>query len=76
MVALVEHLLLEAGEVVHDERLLAGVDEVDAVGHREEAEAAEGQQLTELVSHDLNLYLIQINTEGMIIIPSARLYQK
>ena len=46
-----EDLLLESGEVVHDEGLLSGVDEVDAVGGSEQSEAAQRQQLAELVRH-------------------------
>ena len=60
MVTLMEDLLLEAGEVVHDQCLLSWVHEVDAVGSGDEAEAAYGEQVTEFVSHYLKLYLIQM----------------
>lgn len=32
MITLMEHLFLETGEVVHDESLLSGVNQIDAVG--------------------------------------------
>jgi hypothetical protein len=51
MISLVEDLLLQAGEIVHDEGLLSGVDEVETVGSGEESEAADSEQLTELVRH-------------------------
>lgn len=76
MVTLMEHLLLETREVVHDQRLLSRIDQVDAVGNGEEAEASESEQLTELVSHDLKLYLIQMEHKQALFIPSARIHQK
>lgn len=76
MVTLMEHLLLETSEVVHDQRLLSGIDQVDAVGKGEEAEASECEQLTEFVSHDLKLYLIQMEHKQALFIPSAQVHQK
>lgn len=51
MVTLVEDLLLQSSEIVHDEGLLSGVDEIDAVGCGDKAEAAEGEQLTQSACH-------------------------
>ena len=53
MVTLMEYLLLEPGEVVHDEGLLSRIDQVDAVGYGQESDAAQSEELTELVSHNL-----------------------
>jgi hypothetical protein len=53
MVALMEDLFLEACEVVHDEGLLSGVNQEDAVGSSDETDTAECQQLTELVRHSI-----------------------
>lgn len=75
MITLVEDLLLETGEVVHDERLLSGIHEVDAVGCGDQPEAANGKQVTEFVSHYLKLYLIQMEPMQSLFIPSARIYQ-
>jgi hypothetical protein len=46
-----EDALLEAGEVVHNEGLLSGVDQVEAVGGGDQSEAGEGEKLAELVRH-------------------------
>jgi hypothetical protein len=51
VIALVEDALLKAGKVVHDEGLLSGVDQIEAVGSGQQCEAAQRQQLAELVRH-------------------------
>lgn len=51
VVSLVEDLLLQTSKVVHDEGLLSGVDEIDAVGCGDKPEAAQGEQLTQSACH-------------------------
>ena len=55
VIALVEDLLLQSSEVVHDKGLLPRIDKVDAVGCSEQSNAAKCQQLTQFVRHQLYL---------------------
>ncbi len=55
-----EDALLQAGEVVHDEGLLARVHQVETVGGSDESEAGEGEQLAELIRHPQDYILIQM----------------
>jgi hypothetical protein len=56
----VEDVLLQASEVVHDERLLPRIDEVETVGGSDQSEAGQGEQLAEPIRHPQDYILIQM----------------